>query len=317
MQFNPAIHTKEFLIANPHTTCSFAEKSSEFAESEHAQDVEILLIRNTEHLNKPTIAHYLAEYQPQWINTAAARNDFILRLTSEGGVSVAHYLAKHQPAWVFSDTASKFNPILMVKNHSEWSVAHALFFHQSEWINTAAANDKRILTIDKRGEILAAYISLHASAQRGCSIEHMAMKLISQGAAYKHSKIVEASVGRSILKQSEVLIEESIEPLIALKQAKALYSTCFYCAELVKPTDYKLLNKGWDELIHISKSHILEILSNNPELWDLDHTVDIFCEPADALVKHLKAERNLTDLVTVGISSNESEYELTAKSGLY
>jgi hypothetical protein len=231
-------------------------------------------------------------------------------------IDIALNIARKDPEFITSHLANDFD-VLKLANEFGWSVAHTLFSHQPEWGHSEAANDKRVLTIEKRGQILAEHISKSTGALKLYTTVQMAVKLISQGAAYKHSKTLDASVGRSIFEKCEALIKESIEPPIALKQAIALYSTCFHCAEHVKSTEYKLLNKSWNELLENSKSCILEILTNYPALWDIDHNVDIFCEPADALLKHLKAEITLTDLVIVEISSSESDDEFTAKSGLY
>jgi hypothetical protein len=46
MQFDPAVHTKEFLMANTAVAFSLAEKSSQFVKSTLSEDLEILSLRN-------------------------------------------------------------------------------------------------------------------------------------------------------------------------------------------------------------------------------------------------------------------------------
>jgi hypothetical protein len=43
-----------------------------------------------------------------------------------------------------------------------------------------------------------------------------------------------------------------------------------------------------------SENLIRQHLNDNPSLYDKEHTVDIFCEPAEVLLKKLQSERHLS-----------------------
>ncbi len=71
MEFDPVIHTKEFLIGNVDIAFKLAKNSAEFAVNSRANGTEIL---NLEVYRSHTVAHYLASNQPQWLRSDAAKN---------------------------------------------------------------------------------------------------------------------------------------------------------------------------------------------------------------------------------------------------
>jgi hypothetical protein len=305
-----------------------------------------------------SVAHYLAEYQEEWVFSKAAQDYSILKLTDSLGVSVAHTLARHQPKWLLS-AASKDYSILKLTDDDGVSVAHVLAQYQSDWIHSEAvqdhsilglldnqglsvaknlannykkitayaldteflnASDKKILTFEEDGKLLAEYISdTHDSYK--VDFVTMAMRLISQGAAYKHSQAISASAAHDLRKQAKILIADSLSPDVALKYALAFYSTCHYSAFKAKSSKRSDALDAWVHSLMESEHEIREILSVNPYLCEVSLPADILCEPGDDLLTHLKSERALRDLkINSSLDSNassESADSLAAKNGLY
>jgi hypothetical protein len=351
MQFDPAIHTKEFLLSNPATALVLAEKSAEFATNELASDFEILRLvdggftaaynlaryqqewmsseaaKSLEVLKLAnrggfTVAHGLAAYQSEWVNSEDAKSFTILRLKGGGGNSVAHWLATFQSGWIDSEGAHNFD-ILMLANDDGKTVAHALALSESEWISSEAAKSldilkladvygetvarylvdnnkqsihhqpimqKQILTLQNEGKMLAEFITEKYKSD-GMDVSVMAMKLISQGAAYKHSKPIAITIGESLLKQSKALTMDNLEPVISFKQLQAAYSTFAHNVAKIISTQEQESLQEWQGLLLQSENMIRQHLNENPELYDIEYTVDIFCEPGDDLLKKLQSER--------------------------
>jgi uncharacterized protein YjhX (UPF0386 family) len=411
MNFYPAIHTKEFLLANPKIAETLSEKSLDFALSSHANDYEVLgldykggwvvafnlarfqpawvkseavnninILRMTDY-NGFTVAHQLANFQPQWLDLEISRNPTVLRLVNKGGWSVAHQLARHQADWLKSGEATNKDVLLLNDNNGnsvahelaqcqpEWinsdtsksldilyyankygdTVAHSLAQFQKEWIKSEAAknidllrcanNDgwtvaevllefnensinhepimkKQILTLQREDKMLAEIIAEKYKPD-GMDVPVMAMKLISQGAAYKHSKALDINVGESLLKECKLLINDSNEPLIAFKQLQAAHSTLSHNVARILRTQEQESLEEWQGLLLESESLIRQHLNSKPDLYDIEHTVDIFCEPGDGLLKKLQAERILaSDLTSLsGLNhTNSSEQEPKTQS---
>lgn len=225
--------------------------------SEAASNKTILKLNNS---YKTSVAHHLARYQPDWIDSIAACDPEILKLSDNYGSSVAHELAKN-PKWILSD-AAKIKSLLQLTNGFGSSVAHELAKHPG-WLNseesrdidllriTDIANvsvallltnhpaclsndslyDKSVLTLDLEGQTLAEQLVEKYPDVIGNNIETLAMKLIAQGAAYKHSKVIGLDIGQHLLYQTESLISESTDPLVSIKYALALYSTISHCID--------------------------------------------------------------------------------------
>jgi propanediol dehydratase small subunit len=373
MQFDPVIHTKEFLLSNPAIALVLAEKSAEFATNKLASDFEILRLvddgftaayklaryqpewmsseaaKSLEVLKLvnrggDTVAHSLAAHQSEWVNSEDAKSFTILRLKGGGGNTVAHWLAMFQSGWIDSEAAQNFD-LLMLANDDGKTVAHALALSESEWISSGAAKSlgiltladvygetvahylvdnnkqsihhqpimqKQILTLQNEGKMLAEFITEKYKPD-GMDVPVMAMKLISQGAAYKHSKALDINVGESLLKECKLLINDSNEPLIAFKQLQAAHSTFSHNVAKILRTQEQESLEEWQGLLLKTESLIRKHLNENPNLYDIEHTVDIFCEPGDDLLKKLQSERILkSDLGSL----NELSAELSTEQAL-
>jgi hypothetical protein len=309
-----------------------------------------------------TTAHYLAIHQPEWVHSDAAKN-LCLQWKNDFGITVAHLLARHQAIWVDSD-AAKDKHTLNLSSDNGLSVAHMLAEYQPEWVFSAAASDKAILLLKddvgisvasklishpaclsnellfhkdilalkrtdgildeyRRGNsILAEEIAEKYEASHGLDVPTMAMKLISQGGAYKHSKPLPYSVGRTVQQQTMVLIDDSCEPEIALRYAQALYSTLFHAVntnnKMSADTEH---NKKWNSLLSQSMKYIRDILQANPSLCEKPHQIDIFCEPANELMNDLIIQIESQKVfagsnLEVLLSIDKSE-ETAAKIALY
>lgn len=322
-----------------------AQSHSEWLQSDALKDKAIMQISDSAGI---TLAHRLARHQPEWANSALAQDKTILQLSDSNGWSVAHTLAFNQPEWAKSDAANDKN-ILQMKNSSGWTVAHQLATSQPVWIASVAANTKEILLLmNKYGWSVAHEMIKHQACQAndllfskdiltlkyenkllaedfverhiqcpGVSLDGMVMKLITQGAAYRHSRPIPIAVGKSLLAQAQALIEDCLEPQMAFKYAQALYSTVFHAVEITKLKLEQDQVEPWQDLLQNSEQIVIDNLRATPSFWEVEHFVDIFCEPAGVLIDRLKSEQNFKALSTINQSDNDSADQLTAKSGLY
>jgi hypothetical protein len=321
-----------------------AKFQPEWLFSEASRSPEILSLADEHGV---TVAHRLAQHQPEWLFSDASRLPEILRLADEHGLTVAHWLAQRQPKWLRSGSSKSYD-ILKLADKNGYTVAHWLAQFQPEWLRSEASKthevlrmaansgitvafgilnheqclmhgmlfQKEILALEHYDAILAEKITEKYSLSHGMNIPSIAMKLISQGAAYKHSVPMTVNVGHELIKQTQSLIDEYIQPLAALKQLQALFSTC---ARAVVSADNvpTIIISGethhlgeWQDIKIQSENMIRQHLNAYPELYDIEHTVDIFCEPADDLLKKLQTERILS--VEMGglessIASNDVE----------
>jgi hypothetical protein len=288
MQFNPAIHTKEFLLNNSKVLFELAEKSVGFSVSALASDLDLLRLGNN---NGWTVAHELSIHHPEWIETEGSKNFEVLRLADNDGRTIAHWLAQCQSEWIHSEAAKNLEIISM--NSAYGSVALYLVIDNKDCIYHEPLMQKQVLTIEHRGKVLAEEIAERYTPD-GFNVSAMAMKLISQGAAYKHSESIEFTVGQEILKQCLALIEDNLEPAVTFKQLQSLYSTFSHNVTKIRTTQVQESSQKWQELLNQSENLIRQHLNDNPSLYDKEHTVDIFCEPAEVLLKKLQSERHLS-----------------------
>jgi hypothetical protein len=379
MQFDPKVHTKEFLMANAHVVIELARCSSSFSLSELVNDAEILGLKGG--VRGWTVAHYLALYQPQWFLYDASKDPDILRLADKYGWTVAHILAEHQPEWLLSE-ASKDPVILELKNHIGETVAHHLAEHQPQWLLYDASKDLKILglkntlgftvahklakcqpqwlntneaknpevlqladidgcsvaltlifqescldheplfykstlSLSAEGKLLAEHISEYYGESHGLDVSTMAMKMISQGAAYIHSKPMPLKVGEKLLKQAKTIVDDSMESLVTLKKLQALYSTFYHQVEKIKATkELKSLDK-WLSMLGRVEILLADHLNANPALLDIDHNIDIFCEPGDELLKRLASEHVLKNNLSLADGYDVPVQDLQSNTGLY
>ncbi len=143
MQFDPAIHTREFLLKNVDTAIRLAESSSEFSKSSLSNDYSILKLT---HWEGDTVAHKLAQHQPAWIHSDAVKSRDVLQIIGKHNAPVAHVLAQYQPEWIHSEEAKDRSVLQLTCEYGE-SVAHILAMYQPLWIHSAEAADKQILTL--------------------------------------------------------------------------------------------------------------------------------------------------------------------------
>jgi hypothetical protein len=309
MEFNPAIHTKEFLLNNSKDVMELAKYSVEFSTSALASDLELisLVISGLGF----TAAHYLAECQPEWLQSDASKSPEILRLASKSGFTVAHCLARFQTEWLHSE-ASKSTGILRLANNNGYTVAHWLAECQPRWLQSDASKSPEILLLaDEDGVTVAHWLAQHQPEwlQSDASKSPDILRLASNDGLTvahwlaRHQPEWLHNVGDSLLNQCKALIEDNLDVQISLKQLMALYSTFHHnISKIVSTGQQKSVEQWhglqslplWQELLVKSENMIRQHLNNNPSLYDIDHTVDIFCEPADDLLKQLQSERHLS-----------------------
>lgn len=387
MEFNPIVHTKYFLMNNVSYLFLLAQHSSGFAKSELANDLDLLSVKNLCDPQAETVAHFLAKYQPDWVNSKAAQSYTVLKMTDTYLRQVAQYLARYQTSWIGSN-ASEDEEILRLADHTGWTVAHTLASWQDEWLSTPAAGDPTILKIvdrdftsvahtmsytpfdspkinfpwlnsqehdtqyidvltmvDREGKYVAHNLfNYHSKGDSTFSIlfdkrvltlispeknillaediyerfnlfnsmplEDIIMKLISQGAAYKHSTVMPQKVGNAVFNRTKTLIDECLEPTVSLKYALSLYSTCIH--NLVKAkSENKGDNQNWQNLVDQSANLIKEITDLNPNLLNDIQGPDIFCEPAHDLLQQFHAEKNFSKIECMNQISIEQADDMT------
>jgi hypothetical protein len=361
MQFDPTVHTKTFLSENINVLKELAKSSPDFAKSELCNDVELLSVpvEKTFVLNKfftqHTLAHFLAEHQPAWLQSPALKDINILQIANYNGRTVAHYLAQNQADWLKTDEANNFE-VLKITDFQGWTVAHSFAHKQADWIKSDAAKDldilkltnsnnwtvahiliefqarsvyhsplfhKEILCIerqpgDSKDQLLAKYFSeRRGDSGLGLDEASMVMKLIAQGAAYKDPEPMLSPLGHHILKETSALVIDACEPLIALKQLLAFYSTVVHNVSKLPEAEQNTSSNRWQGIKASAEQMLRQHLCAHPELFDIEHTVDYYCEPGDIFLKHLGSERVLNStLVQIDDSINSTEIA-HIKQGIY
>lgn len=327
MKFNPQIHNKDYLISNPSVAVLLAESSIEFGESPLSHDIEILRVHDENgwsiaHLmvlsniqqvwaksdilkniavlsikhrdNGSTVAHLLARLEKSWVFSEAAKLHEILTLTDDFKNTVAHVLARKNPEWAHSKESKNFE-LLKMKNYLNNTVAFELFNHEtaleySEFFHKSLLTDE--CKHDENVMQLAEFIGQKFSDK--LNVPMMVMKLIEQGAAYKQSSVIAASVSSYILKKTKLLIEDTQENAISLKYAMALYSTCFHNIEKIKTTnDTGNSLVKWEQTLEQAEVLLREIVNQDKSICDQEHVADFNCEPSLILLNKIKAEHLL------------------------
>jgi hypothetical protein len=308
MKFDTTIHTKAYLLQHIDALKEIAENDNAFATSDLANDYEILST-NTSSKDVVTVAHVLAEKQPDWLLSQAIHNPKVLRLATHANVTVAHTLAEHQSGWIklapFDDIAlmsleDLFGISVMhdITEKCELDINHYAFFnkHLLSIGNYSSISSKRIKTI---AEILV--------EKNYISVNEMAMRLISTGAAYLHSDPMTIQTGESLISETVQITNESFEPRIALKQALALYSTCAHNISRIEPNNGTSSLTQWQSYL-MSAEHLVELCLNKiPDLSESEIEPDIFCEPGDDLVKRLFAQKTFGQIDAVDFETNASD----------
>jgi hypothetical protein len=363
MQFNPLIHTKEFLLEDEFALAELARNSANFAQSDLANDEEILK-EQVDPLYDYTVAHLLAINVKEWALQKGAANFKILSLVDTNGLTVAHHLAMHQPEWIHTGSARQKN-ILNIRGSLGYTVAHTLATNQKEWTMMEIAQDYEVLTlrsdnnttvaaliaktnpkwmqseashdvdlltlscdsnisvahgllqhpecmhhepmfkkqvltlfrsatpeskIEKRIKLIAEELVDKFGKDSGINYSDMALRLISMGAAYVHSKPLSSKELKSITSQSLALISDCSEPEVAYKYALAFYSTLKNLYATAEILNFKSKCSEYQKEILIAERVLLDLINKNPYLLDKAHD-GIFCRPGEIFITHLIAER--------------------------
>lgn len=323
MIYDPSSHTLEFLIENPEVALELAQKSEEFAtsalasnrillavndesnrsvaqvlglssrrwaQSEIAKDFEVLKMRG---LFGATVAHGLAAYNPDWINSAAASSKEILELRDNSGDTVAHSFAYFNPDFL-NKIAANDTSLLLLKNKAGDSVAFTIINRFDFNIDHECFFKKEILTIEHEDKMLAELIFDIYSAKHKVKTSELIVKLIEQGAAYKHSAVLGISTGKSILKNTKILIDDCPNKEISLRYALALYSTCFHAHRKCVDENDEKYQERWQEYLARSEDFVRELLNEYEYLYETNISQDFNCEPGSDLLAKIKSEKNLS-----------------------
>lgn len=160
MQFNPDLHTKDYLLNNTVDLGKLCMYSKDFALSELAQDFEILSCE-TKFGFSSIAALQLASISKEWGLTKAAQSLDVLNIRSNDGQSTAHRLAKNNNKWMNTDAAENYD-VLKIEDNSGITVAHTFAQYQKEWMESKAANDINILSLGRdRFYKVAHYLAVH------------------------------------------------------------------------------------------------------------------------------------------------------------
>lgn len=162
MNFDPEIHTKEYLLNNKQELKQLCYTSPPFARSELAGDFDILSARVTD--SNWCVAHILANNMAMslWLDNPGSTNPDVLALKTDNGFCVAHYLAKNQPNWARSPQAR--NPdILQLSSADGTTVVEYLlgsYSASTAWIQSLSVNDMAIFSMPYK-----AYSKVHTIAE--------------------------------------------------------------------------------------------------------------------------------------------------------
>jgi hypothetical protein len=341
MEFNPEIHTKKYLIENPDIATNLAENSISFREHSLTQDLDILNIQNA---HGWTVAHLIVLATPQntWLNSEAAKNPGVLKIRHRlTGTTVAHLLSKEYPNWMWSDSAKRMD-ILQLRDSNGKTVAHILAESNALFSSIEDFRKFDVLNLkDNKGNSVAYYALKNEGTldyqeffhKSVLGIEHqfkrafkadvlqlaelitvlhenfnaskLAMILITQGAAYKQSNVFEfPEFDTAILNKTKSLIDDSLEPEMALKYAMAFYSTCYHANQNIKakamsqPSHSIFIDqRNWQDMQDQAKDLIETVLLDHPKLYDTHHEPDLNCEPAMDVIAHFASKKNFANIM--------------------
>lgn len=292
-----------------------------------SNDINILSLRNYVGL---TVAHSLAYRNERWAKSEYSQNENLLKLADTDGNTVAHLLAKSQSDWLFTDAANRFEilslrnkrgttvahniadttlynkamvsiDVLELKDDDDETVAAKLVKNKSAIIHDLSLS-KRLLTIDDDGQLLAESIFRSYGKESGFTVTSIAMKLISQGAAYKHSRPVYVKVPNELIAHTVEILNTTTNPMVSIKIAKALYSTiAHFSAVTAKLGDQKNSNLQlslMETALSQAEEILVGLLDEHAEIIDIDSSSEIepFCEPADIIAKRAIAKRKLSTI---------------------
>jgi hypothetical protein len=291
MQFDEIVHTKEFLLTNTDKLGHLAINSIEFAQSELAQDFDIL---STPTSGGETVAHLLA-MRSEWLVTPAGHDLNVLSLSeSDHGFTVAHTIKSAQ--WIELNLAKSFgsilNEVLLLKNKSGNTVAH---YGMPITEIFKLDQSKHILMIDTPDYATVAQANLRFEL---VNFKDLVLHLIEKGAAFNYRRIPDKGIYRVhngdvvlLARRVDEMIEDENDPVLKLKKMIAAYSTIknlgdtiFSITRLVDED-----NKAKEELSARLMASIQEaFLGGNFSAENIDCFKDYNCEPGiDVLLKCL------------------------------
>jgi hypothetical protein len=143
------------------------------------------------------------------------------------------------------------------------------------------------------------------------------MKLITQGAAYKQSEPLNTKIGNSLIIQVKELVNDCVEPMVCLKQLQGLYATCAHNMQKIEKLGQQNQFDEWQQILNEAESMLRDHIGKHPILLDIEHSIDIFCEPADDVLKKIIAERVLTQELSKLNESNVHYENPAVKIDIY
>lgn len=334
MIFDKDLHTKQYLLDNLNDLYELASSSKEFAQSALASDFDLLSLRVEEppsSFSYCTIAHILAAKNSGWSLNDATQNMEVLKLRRDRDQAcVAHLLAIHQNKWCTSEITQNID-LLTLRDKDGRLVAHELAedgFH--EWGSTPASLSKQILLLsDEHGnsviEILAGYNESWAKKIIGnkelltiplrhkslveymCldrqlfpfieSIAETAELVIKFGVAYQHSELIKPNEAKEIIEKTELITLDNFEPEVSLKQWLAAYSTLSHAKANIPREDSNTI-QAYEQLISEVEQSIVQLFEGNPLFYEMEHSIDIGCDPGAELIGKLKSCKIISDIDT-------------------
>jgi hypothetical protein len=289
------------------TAHRLAKNNSKWLHTDAAKDYAILKLEDSSGI---TVAHTLAQHQKEWLNSDAVRDFEILSLGPVNGYKVAHMLAVNQPEWILSDEVKDFR-VLTLEGMTKATVSQYLTSNKLI-LNMEHLLNKQVLSIEDWLSVSNAEYIVREADEGKINTVTMIMKMISQGAAYKHSKELVPSVGESVLDETQELMDECDDPSVNLKYALAAYSTCKHslsreiaCQNALGVKEKNRLDI-WEANSVRGEKLIKDLLSKYPHLEDVDHEADINCEPGDELIKRIQSQKTFSDL---GLEGNENDHD--------
>jgi hypothetical protein len=313
MTYEPSIHTYAHLIENKDTLTELIIHSDCFCKSDLCENdvfLKELLCENT----GDTVAHTLALNNSTWLKTQSSMRSEIISLKNHDGFTVAHYLAVRHVDLLLYAPASNID-ILTMKNNVGYSVALSLLRNNENSIYHTVFYDKRILSLSYRDKILAEEFVEIFTKTHGLSHADMAVKLIEQGAAYKPTRVIELDVGEEVFNRINTFVKECMEPLTVLRQLIALYSTAshnvFKLTQRVEALQKKPLKQlnAWTDILDASEKLLSNHVYTNTHLLQMDHFIDIECQPGHDMMKRIAHEINIKSSLNIEFPRGSSDMD--------
>jgi hypothetical protein len=281
----------------------------EWSKTLAAKDLELL--KNLSDLSGQTVAHYLAQNQPTWALSEEAQNLSILQMADENGNTVAHSLAASKTLWINTPAGSDVRVMKLI-NKVGFPVSLKIGALNEDWLSKPPAFDKHVLSADFRGKSVAEHLVENYSKRGLFTMENAAYRLIVKGAAFKAVSVVEPSIGKELLNKTFLLVDDALDPLIAVRQACALHSTLihFRDASISEPTSYR----QWSALVFEAENFLRNLVLVHHDVIEDHIFCDINCEQSDLFVNQLNSQINLErnqNLISGTQSAEESSNQRT------